>query len=387
MELKKIYSYVLKEMLPSFLLSLAILTFLFLINKVFLLLDMVMNKKVPLFDTLLLYLSLVPFVLSLTIPMSMMMATLLAFGRMSSDMEVTAFKSSGVHLFHLIYPVLVLGFLMTGVMVYFNHEVLPAANFTFKKIHFKILKEQADIALRERVFINLFEGYQFYIDSQDHDGTFKNVQMFNRVSPHAPLQTTVAQTGRLLTDRNTLQLFFQLNDGVMTWDNINYHTYNHLKFDHYTIHLKLENQLSHLTDVQKDYEEMNLSELSEGIRTSTDEGRRNSLRVEFQKRLSLPFACLALTWFCAPLGLWTRSKGFIGFVLGLSMIFLYYLMFILGEILSGRGLISPVIGVWWANVILTLAGFLIYYLVINEHSAFDFIRNLKRKSSRRSKKR
>ena len=369
--MKTIHRYVLKEMLPSFLICLTLLTFLFMINKVFLLMDLVLNKKVPILDTLFLYVTLVPFVLSLTTPMSMMVGTLLAFGRLSSDMEVTALKSGGIHLFHLIAPVLAAGLVMTGFMLFFNDRILPAANYAFKVEQFKLLQRQANIAIRDQVFIDQFEGYHFYIDHQSQ-GIFSNVKVFNRFSSGAPLETTLAKTGQLVTDQKTLQLFFHLNDGVMSWDNRNFHTYNRLYFDSYIIHLKLANQLAHLADVKKDFEEMDLVELTREMASAADPGRLNYVRTEFQKRLSLPFACLALTWFCAPLGLWTRSKGFLGFVLGIIMIFLYYLMFILGMILSQRGSINPLFGLWWANGVMALLGGVLYYLVVTEQSAFRF---------------
>jgi lipopolysaccharide export system permease protein len=368
--LKTAQRYILGEITPSFLVSASILTFLFIMNKVFVLLDLVINKKVPLGDTLVLYFSLIPFVLSLTIPMAMMIATLLAFGRLSSDMEITAFKSGGVHLFQLIFPVLLFAAVMTAAMLYFNAFILPSANYAFKKIHFKILENQATVAVQERTFIDLFDGYQFYIDRFDRDGLFKDVKVFNRVSPNAPLQTTVAQSGWLDTNQKTLQLFFHLSQGVIMWDNINYHSYDRLYFDKYLIHLNLENQLAHLSDVKKDYEEMKLSELSDEIATSADPNRLLYLRAEYQKRLALPFACLALCWFCAPLGLWTRSKGFMAFVIGISMIFIYYLLLVLGQVLSQRGEINPILGLWGADATLAAAGFVFYYLVTYENQAF-----------------
>jgi lipopolysaccharide export system permease protein len=369
------HRYVFQEMMPSFFLSVTILTFLFMLNKIVVLLDLVINKKVPLGDTLVLYLSLIPFVLSLTIPMSMMVATLLAFGRLSSDMEITAFKSSGVHLFNLIFPVLIFGFVMTIGMLYFNDKILPESNYAFKKLHFKILQNQANVAVRERVFISLFDGYQFYIDQLNPNGLFTNVKVFNQVSPQSPLQTTVAQTGWLDTNQKTLQLFFHLSNGVIMWDNINFHSYDRLYFDKYLIHLNMENQFSRLSDIKRDYEEMNLNELSAEISTTPDASRKLYLESEYQKRLSLPFACLVLTWFCAPLGLWTKSKGFMAFVIGILMIFLYYLMFVLGQVLSQRGALNPFWGLWSANGILTAAGFLLYYLVTAENKAFRFIRS------------
>lgn len=358
------------ETLPSFALSVAVLTLLFMTNRVLMLLDLVLNKQAPLGDALLLYLSLIPFVLSTTIPMSLMMATLLAFGRMSSDMEVTAFKSAGVHLFRLILPLLVVGAFLTALLISFNNWVVPAAKYTFKKIHFKILQNRADMAIREKVFVDLFEGYQFYIDQLAPDGTFANVHMFNRVSPHAPVQTTLAKHGRLITNPKNLQVFFQLDDGLMTWDNTNYQTYNRLYFNRYLIRLNLENQLSQMSDVKKEYEDLDLAELDQAIASCSDSALKKQMQMEYQQRLALPFACLALTWFCAPLGLWVRSKGFIGFILGLVMIFFYYSLFTLGNILVQKNLVNLSLGVWGGNILLAAAGCLIYYLVISEQSAF-----------------
>lgn len=374
LELKTVYRYVLMEMLPAFLLGVTLLTALFMINKVSLLLDLVLNKSVPLWDTLLLFLSLMPFILSLTIPMSMMVATLLAFGRLSSDMEVTAFKSSGVHLFHLIAPVLVLSSGLTLFMVLFNGWFLPAANSTFKKTHYKILKDQAHIAIKERVFIDKFEGYQLYIDRENQDGLFGDVKMFFHWSTQTSIQTALSKTGTLISDPQNLQLFFRMNQGVINWDNQNYHTYNCLYFNRFTTRLKLENQLALMTDNKKNFEEMTLSELSQEMAGAADPTRRNSLNNEYHKRLSLPFACLALAWFCAPLGLWVRSKGFIGFILGLAMIFIYYLMFNLGQVLSERGAVPTLLGLWWANGIMALAGTFVYFIVVTESSAFKISR-------------
>lgn len=379
--MKITYRYILMEMMPTFFITVSMLTFLFMTNKVFLLLDLVLNKKAPLVDTLILYLSLIPFVLSLTIPMSMMVATLLAFGRLSSDMEVTAFKSSGIHLFHLIAPVLVFGAVMTIAMLYFNDKILPAANYTFKQTHFKIVQKQANVAIRERVFIDQFEDYQFYIDHLNSDGLFSQVKVFNHWSPQAPVQTTLAKTGSLETNAQKYQMLFHLNDGVMSWDNTNYQTYNRLYFQRYTIHLKLENQLAHIDDIKKDFEEMTLNEISAEIKSTKDDGRKRSLHNEFQKRISLPFACVILIWFCAPLGLLMKSKGFVGFTLGLAMIFVYYMMFTVGQILSERGVVNPIIGSWWPNLFLMIVGSFIYYLAVSEHSAFKNITGFRDKKT------
>lgn len=364
--MKTIHRYVLQEMLPSFLLSAAILTFLLMTNRIFLSLDLVLNKKVNLGEALLLYACLLPYVLSITIPMAMMMGTLLAFGRLSSDMEVTAFKSGGGHLLHLILPVLALGSVLTLGMLFFNDRILPASKFLAKKTQFNMVKKKADLAIRERVFIDQFEGHQFYIDRQERDGSYSDVKVFDRWARDASVQTTLAKKGILESDQAHYQVFFHLSDGVMSWDNRNYQTFNRLFFERYTIHLNLENQLTNLTDIKRDYEELSLREISQAIPLEKDAGRLNHLRTEYQYRLALPFACLVLPWFCAPLGLWIRSKGFLGFVLGIVLIFVYYLMFTFGQTLSNEGRIDPRIGLWGADLALLLGGSLVYLLAVTE---------------------
>jgi len=367
---KTVHRYILREMMPAFLLGAGILTLILMTNKAFLLLELVLSKKVPILDTLGLYLDLLPFVLSMTIPMAMMVAVLLAFGRLGSDMEVTAFKSGGLHPFRLIAPVLAFGAALTTFLLYFNDRVLPAANFAFRTHHFEIVRKQANVAIRERTFVDKFEGYKFLIDRRERDGSFSDVKAFNRFSAGGPLQTTLAKTGSLDSDPKTFRVFFRLGKGVMTWDNKTYNTYNRLYFEKYAINLKLGNRLSEMAGVRKNFEDMTLSELSGGLGQETDPKRRRSFENEYQKRFSLAFSCLVFAWFCSPLGLWVRSKGFMSFVLGVSMIFVYYLMFTLGQALSERGLVGPIPGLWGANAVLFLAGSLLYYLVVAENSAF-----------------
>lgn len=365
--LKTIHAYVLKEMLPSFFLSVTLLTLLFMVNKVFLYLELVLNDKVSIGQTLLLYLSLIPFILSLTVPMAMMVGTLLSFGRLSSDMEVTAFKSGGGHLFHLIAPLLLLGACMTILMLFFNDRVMPEAKFFFNKTESNIIQNKADIAIRENVFIDQFEGHQFFIDHKDPTGNLSGIMVFDHWAPGGTVQTTVAKTGTIYTDPKSYQVFFDLRDGVMSWANSNYRTFNRLVFDRYSIRLKLEGQVS---SHKKDYEEMDLNEIDHAIQSEKDVEQINHLRTELQKRLSLPFACLILPWFCAPLGLWLRSKGLMGFVLGFILIALYYLIFFFGQTLSNDGRISPFLGLWGANLILGLGGFMVYLLALTEKPFF-----------------
>jgi lipopolysaccharide export LptBFGC system permease protein LptF len=142
------------------------------------------------------------------------------------------------------------------------------------------------------------------------------------------------------------------------------------------LRLGLENPLGQMGEVQKDYNEMNLVELRTAIRQcpASDPSRALLLRSEFQKRLSLPFACLAVTWFAAPLGLLFRRRGFIAFTFGILMIFAYYLIFIICEVSSLKGQILPETGLWVANIVFLALGWVLFRLAVHERQAFTFLK-------------
>ena len=378
--MKTAHRYILREVLPLFGITVAALTFVFLLNKVFLWMDLVLNKGVPFWDVLLLYVSIVPFFLAVTVPMSALVATLLALGRLASDMEVTAFKSSGIHLLHLMAPVVGFGLVLTALMILFNDRVLPASNFLFKKVSYRIVRNQAHVAIKERVFIDQFEGCRIYIDSQGKEGLLEGIKVFMKRSSE-PLQTILAKTGRLVTDPETLQVYLMLNDGMMiTTGADGFETHNRLLFKRYLYHLNLSNSLANLSSVKKDFMEMNLGELLREIDATTDDPpRRQRLMVEFQKRISLPFACLVVTWLSATLGLWFRRGGFLAFAYGVLLVFIYYLLFVLGEAMSLKKGLDPVVGTWTANAVFALVGLLMYRVVILERSSYRWLAGLFRR--------
>jgi lipopolysaccharide export LptBFGC system permease protein LptF len=150
-------------------------------------------------------------------------------------------------------------------------------------------------------------------------------------------------------------------------------------FKSQVLNLGLENQLGQMGEVQKDYNEMDLLELRAALHqcAPSDTSRKLLLRSEFQKRLSLPFACLAVTWFAAPLGLLFRRRGFIAFTFGILMIFAYYLIFIICEVSSLKGLLLPEAGLWVANIVFLALGWLLYRLAVHERQAFAFLKKKK----------
>src|SRR3972149_3766985 len=123
--MKILSRYILKEHIAPFFFALGTITFLLLIDFVPKIIDLVIDKNV----SVLIVLELIGFnlawMLALSVPMSVLVATLMAFGRLSSDFEITALKSSGVNMIQLLKPILMAGALVALGMVWVNDKILP----------------------------------------------------------------------------------------------------------------------------------------------------------------------------------------------------------------------------------------------------------------------
>ena len=156
--------YVWKELFFPFCVGIFVFTFLLLIDKIFDLTDLIINKGVPIPLVLLLLAYILPAFLVLTIPIGFLLAILVAFGRLSADMEVVAFKASGVSPLRLLRPVLIFAVGATLATGWLIMEGVPRSNYAFKSLFFDILRTQAAIGIKERVFNDTFGNFVIYVD-------------------------------------------------------------------------------------------------------------------------------------------------------------------------------------------------------------------------------
>src|SRR5690242_14803091 len=127
--IKLLPRYVLREFLIPFAIGLFIFTFLLIVNQVFLIMDLFLNRGVELSIILRLVSLIFPMFIPLSLPMAILLAALLSYGRLSEEGEITAFRSGGLTLFQYSWPNLVLGFILSCALVWFNCTLAPRATF------------------------------------------------------------------------------------------------------------------------------------------------------------------------------------------------------------------------------------------------------------------
>ncbi len=162
--MKILNRYILSELAGPFLLSLALLTFILFMRSMVGLFPKIAGKNLDwLVIAEVLALSL-PFILALVLPMAVLVAVIMAFGRLSADNEITALKSLGLSLHRLLRAPLAAALLLTLAAVWFNDRVLPEANHRYKNLLLDIAYLRPTLSLSEGVIMDEFPGLTLMVN-------------------------------------------------------------------------------------------------------------------------------------------------------------------------------------------------------------------------------
>ena len=171
--------YVLKEHLAPFLLALFVITFLFVVDFLVTILDNVLSKGLPLSTVLEIFALNIVWMLSLSIPMAVLVACLMAFGRLSGDQEITAMKAAGISPLAMMRPVLLVGLLISELLVLFNNWLLPEANHRSVELMSAVSRKKPHAFIDAGKLTTQFPGVQLWVDRIDPStGTLYGIQIF-----------------------------------------------------------------------------------------------------------------------------------------------------------------------------------------------------------------
>ena len=159
--------YVLKEHIAPFLLALFVITFLFVVDFLVTILDNVLSKGLPISTVLEIFALNIAWMLSLSIPMAVLVACLMAFGRLSGDQEITAMKAAGVSPLAMMRPVLLVGVLISELLILFNNWILPEANHKSVELMSAVSRKKPHAFIDAGKLITQFPGVQLWVDRID----------------------------------------------------------------------------------------------------------------------------------------------------------------------------------------------------------------------------
>lgn len=392
--MKILYRYIFKEHVGPFFFGLAVIMFVLVMDFILEVLNLIIGKGLNAFIILQVFVLNLAWMLALAVPMAVLVATLMAFGRLSQDNEITALRSSGVSLYRLISPPLVASIFLSLGMMFFNDRALPELNHKARLLMTDIHQKRPTWNLKENVFINEIPGYHILIKKIDpHSSDVEGVTIYEVENRRFP-RTIIAEKGKVefTPDGNTL--IFQLFNGeIHEADEESPERYRRVNFDKQIIYMHdvgnklVRTQSDYRTDREKTSAQMmdeirklealvieskkKIAKRANLAWEKTKEGRlvknalpgekkkvlqelakenqnilnqilseeqniknqkryKNSLLVEVHKKYALAAACIVFILVGAPLGIMAR-KGGVAVGLGLSLgFFVLYWAFLIG---------------------------------------------------------
>lgn len=356
LKMRILRNYFLKEFIGPLFLSLGVLTFVMLIGNLVKIADLVINKGVDIFSVTKLFIFMIPFLLTYTLPISALTASLLSLGRLSSDNEIIAIKASGINIFRLILPQLVFGLILSLMLVVFNDRVIPYAHFASRKTLMDVGIKNPTAALEPGVFINSFQKYILFIYRIEENKLF-NVRIYEP-QEGKPTRTIVAKRGEFIAvpEKNMIKL--KLIDGTSDEQDPQEPTnFYKLNFKTYFMSLDLA-QARKKGDIEKKPKDMTIYELLKEIEKLKKEGvDPTPLITEINMKISLAFSCFIFILLGSSLAIITRRREkSINFGLAFLIAGLFYLLLIGSETLALEGYLDPTIALWIPNIILGAIG-------------------------------
>ncbi|MBN3038590.1 MAG: LptF/LptG family permease [Candidatus Omnitrophica bacterium] len=353
-------TYLLKELFWPFILSLSILVFIMLMGNLVNIVNMVINKGVSFALMSQLIILLLPNILSYALPLAILSSTLLTIGRLAADNEIIAIRASGINLYKLCFPIIIIGLILSLASIPLNDRIKPQALYATRKIVKQIGVKSPTALLEAGTFIRSFKNYIIFIYGI-HQNKLTNIRIY-QPQEGKPTRTIIANSGEFLPIPEQDIIRLKLINGTSDEPNLkDPNTFYKLNFQKYYLTLDISGGEQNL---QKKLKDMSIREL----RKKMDELKKEKIEdttpiiTEINKKLSFSFANLAFVLVGLPLAIWTRRREkFVGIGLSIGLFVAYYVLFLAGEVLSIKKFILPGLGVWLADIVLAVVGLILIF--------------------------
>ncbi|SDL92139.1 lipopolysaccharide export system permease protein [Pedobacter sp. ok626] len=149
---------------------------------------------------------------SMALPLSILLSSIMTFGTLGENYELVAIKSAGISLQKAMMPLLVVIIFLAISSFIFSDYMLPKANLKFGSLLWDIRNKKLSFLIKEGVFNNSIPGYSIRVDKKNDDGELHNVMIYDHTGNNGIAKIIIAKEGRMSKDDNHLVL--NLHDGV-----------------------------------------------------------------------------------------------------------------------------------------------------------------------------
>jgi len=312
-------------------------------------------------------------ILAMAVPMSVLIATLSVYGRLSEDGEITAMRASGLSAWNLIRPAMVGALIVTIGIGLFNNYILPEMNHHAKLLLIDMNRKKPTLNMEPGVYtFNIPKLVMLAGEVDQEEGRLKDVTIYDeRLQGNRSVIT--AKRGQIQFKPEQEAFYLTLLDGeIHRPSDREPDGWEWTQFDSSLFRFSAPGSVmkrhdsGHRGDRELTAEEMmqRVRDLRAGERQNVHTLKRiSSYMVEIHKKFSIPAACLVFALIGAPLGI-LAHKGGMGISGGISLLFftIYWAFLVNGEDLADRGMLSPEMATWSPNVLFTMAGIYLLWL-------------------------
>ncbi len=370
--MKTLHTYIGKEIILAFFASLGVFSFALFLGNMLKIADLLAQGVNPYF-VIQFIAYLFPFLLSFSIPMSLLTSLLIVFGKLSADNELTAMRTSGIGMFRICFMPLVFAIAVSSFCIYLNNTVSANCHLAFRKLKAKFLAEDAAALLKTGTFVDSFSPYLIFI-AEKHGSLFSNLTI-HEVKPNGSYTFIKAAKGELLKAEAPGERTLKMYNGTLDEPDPNHPNQSlHGNFNVYTISILEEKAQRTLQKGIKDQtiDELNRekdllaaqSEFCKGDRKEFLLARISVLNTEINGRLSLALSCIAYALIAIPLGVQAhRQEKTLGVAIALGLVAFHYMFILIAKAVEEYQSLHPELIVYIPDVILGGIGILLLYRI------------------------
>jgi LPS export ABC transporter permease LptF/LPS export ABC transporter permease LptG len=362
--------YVIREIIPPFMLALLVFTFILIIPFIIDLAEDMIAKGVPAGTILQLVVTLLPGTLALTIPMALLIGLLVGLGRLSADREFVVMMACGISPYRLLHPILVFSVVCWGLTSWVLIKGMPDGNQRFREISTEIAMNRAEGEVRPRVFFEDFPNVVLYVREVPTNGQgWLGVLAADTSNPSTPV-IFVARRGRMVINRQARTIEMVLEEGTRHSTKLqDPSAYEVVKFERFAMSLNPESVFPR-TGPSRGDNELPIEDLQvRAVELQMQGTSPHNQIMTIHRKFSIPVACFVFAVLGLALGASNRKDGKLAaFVLGIGVIFAYYVIMFSAQALTKGFWIPAWLSMWIPNIVLGAAG---VFLLINRARSAD----------------